>query len=85
VSCEVDHERIPPKTPNKNAHIELFHAILEKERLSKDEYARYQEAHEAVTEFITFYNQRRIHGRDGPYLRAVALYVRQHGKGPSSS
>lgn len=23
------HERIPPKTPNKNAHIESFHSILE--------------------------------------------------------
>jgi putative transposase len=61
-TCVVDHERIPPKTPNKNAHIESFHAILENERLSKDEYASYQEAYESVTEFITFYNQRRIHG-----------------------
>jgi putative transposase len=24
-----EHERIPPKTPNKNAHIESFHAVLE--------------------------------------------------------
>lgn len=64
-ACEnllVEHERIPPKTPNKNAHIESFHAILERERLTKQEFSTYQEAYETVTEFIEFYNQRRIHG-----------------------
>ena len=25
--CKVDHERIPPKTPNKNAHIESYHSL----------------------------------------------------------
>lgn len=58
----VVHERIPPKTPNKNAHIEAFHAILERERLMKLEFTSYPEAYEAVVEFIEFYNQRRIHG-----------------------
>lgn len=54
-TCEklgVEHERIPPKTPNKNAHIEAFHAILERERLTKQEFTNYQEAYETVTEFI---------------------------------
>lgn len=61
-TLEVEHERIPPKTPNKNAHIEAFHAILERERLTKQEFTNYQEAYETVTEFIEFYNHRRIHG-----------------------
>ncbi len=42
----VEHERIPRKTPNKNAHVEAFHAILEQECLSRHE----------------FESQRRIHG-----------------------
>lgn len=64
-TCEsnnIEHERIPPKTPNKNAHIESFHAILERERLSKYEFASYQEAYHVVTDFIDFYNKRRMHG-----------------------
>ncbi|MFC7061683.1 integrase core domain-containing protein [Halobacillus seohaensis] len=27
----MEHERIPPKTPNANAHIESFHRLLEDE------------------------------------------------------
>lgn len=64
-ACEsnnVEHERIPPKTPNKNAHIESFHAIIERERLSKYEFADYQEAYQVVSDFIDFYNKRRMHG-----------------------
>lgn len=63
--CEqlgVAHERIPPKTPNKNAHIESFHSQLESDRLSVSEFENYQAAYAVVTEYITFYNQRRIHG-----------------------
>ena len=64
-SCEqfsVEHERIPPKTPNKNAHIESFHALLEADCLSRHEFSSYQEAYELVSEYIRFYNERRIHG-----------------------
>ncbi len=65
MSCtdfRVEHERIPPKTPNKNAHIESFHSILEKECLARHEFQSYQEAYETVTNYLLFYNQRRIHG-----------------------
>lgn len=62
VSFGVEHERIPPKTPNKNAHIESFHAILEDECLRWAEFDSYSNAHKTVSEFITFYNERRIHG-----------------------
>lgn len=61
-SYNIEHERIPPKTPNKNAHIESFHAILERERLARYEFNSHQEAYQVVTEFIQFYNKRRIHG-----------------------
>lgn len=59
---EIEHERIPPKTPNKNAHIESFHAVLEDECLRRYEFVTYAEAHEAVGDYIRFYNERRIHG-----------------------
>jgi putative transposase len=62
--CEevvVEHERIPCKTPNKNAHIESFHRILEDECLGRWEFERYEEAYEAVLEFMERYNHRRIH------------------------
>lgn len=62
--CEeikVEHERIPCKTPNKNAHIESFHRILEDECLGRWEFETYAEAYEAVLEFMERYNHRRIH------------------------
>lgn len=62
--CEevhVEHERIPCKTPNKNAHIESFHRILEDECLGRWEFESYEEAYEAVLEFMERYNHRRIH------------------------
>ncbi|MBA4493259.1 integrase core domain-containing protein [Paenactinomyces guangxiensis] len=58
---EILHKRIPP-TPNKNAHIESFHSSLEKECLIKHEFQSYPEIYQAVTDYIDFYNKRRIHG-----------------------
>jgi putative transposase len=52
---------IPCKTPNKNAHIESYHSILEEECLGHYEFYSYLEAYEAVTQFRKFYNQQRIH------------------------
>jgi len=61
VTLGVEHERIPCRTPNKNAHIEAFNAILEDECLSRHEFRSYAEAYEAVSEFIKKYNTIRIH------------------------
>lgn len=58
---EMEHERIPPKTPNMNAHIESFHRIMEDDCLSDRELETYGEAYKAVMEFMDFYNNRRIH------------------------
>ncbi len=62
VKFEVEHERIPRKTPNKNAHIESFHAQLEREKLTRVELTTYQDAYAAVSDYIDFYNTRRFHG-----------------------
>ncbi|WP_159101823.1 integrase core domain-containing protein [Paenibacillus popilliae] len=59
---DVTHERIPPKTPNKNSHIESFHSLLEAECLQRYAFSSYQEAYEIVTNYIRFYNERRMHG-----------------------
>jgi putative transposase len=62
--CEkrkIVHERIPPKTPNMNAYIESFHATLERDLLSKEHYATFEEAYESVAIYISFYNKRRMH------------------------
>lgn len=59
---EMIHERIPPKTPNKNAHIESFHAILESECYQRHEFENYQQAYDVVSKFIHNYNHNRIHG-----------------------
>lgn len=61
-SLNVEHERIPPKTPNLNAHIESFHSILEKDCYARNEFASYTEAHKIVTEFLDFYVNRFLHG-----------------------
>jgi putative transposase len=58
----VFHERIPPRTPNKNAHIESFHSILEAECYGRHEFETYPQTYEIVTQFIQDYNQQRIHG-----------------------
>ena len=62
--CEragITHERIPPKTPNMNAYIESFHATLQRDLLTKEDFDTFQEAYEAVANYISFYNNRRMH------------------------
>lgn len=56
------HERIPPKTPNKNAHIESYHSIIEAECYQRHEFESYPQAYEVVGQFIQDYNRIRIHG-----------------------
>lgn len=63
--CEeykMEHERIPVKSPNKNAYIESFHSILERECYQREIYMTFEEAFKSVDRFIEFYNQRRVHG-----------------------
>jgi putative transposase len=59
--CEIKHERIPPRTPNMNAHIESFHRVFEDDCLSRWQFETYGEAYREVNEFMVYYNERRIH------------------------
>lgn len=55
--CEAEgitHERIPPKTPNMNAYIESFHATLERDLLTKEVFATFQEAFDAIDAYMDF-------------------------------
>jgi len=64
-TLSIEHERIPPKTPNLNAHIESFHSILERDCYRRNEFDDYKQAHKIVTEFIDFYDHRFLHGSLG--------------------
>lgn len=55
------HERIPVRTPNKNAHIESYNSILERECLGRYEFLSFAHAYRIVSEFVNFYNTTRIH------------------------
>lgn len=49
------------KIPNKNAHVESFHRILEDECLKFNDFQSYVEAYTTVKDFMKFYNNRRLH------------------------
>lgn len=64
-ACEIgtlEHERIPPKTPNMNAYIESFHSLLERDLFRKQTYETFEEAYASVDQYMDFYNHRRLHG-----------------------
>lgn len=63
-ACEelgIEHERIPFKTPNKNAHIEAFHRLLEDECYSRHEFMSYAEVYQVIAKYIRYYNKQRLH------------------------
>jgi len=57
-----EHERIPNRTPNKNAYIESFHSVLELDCFRRNSFETYQQAFDVVDRYIRFYNERRMHG-----------------------
>ncbi|MDF2606261.1 MAG: transposase [Bacillales bacterium] len=59
---KVEHERIPPKSPNLNAYIESFHSVLERECFRINEFITFEQAFKTVENYISFYNERRFHG-----------------------
>ncbi|MCI1859849.1 MAG: IS3 family transposase [Sporolactobacillus sp.] len=60
--AQLDHERIPNKSPNYNAHIESFHSVLERECFQMHDFEFFEEAYYWIDRYVTFYNQRRYHG-----------------------
>ena len=61
LEINMHHERIPCRTPNKNAHIESFNKILQEECIGINEFDNYMGAYESVSDFMRYYNKRRIH------------------------
>jgi transposase InsO family protein len=61
LEINMHHERIPCRTPNKNAHIESFNKILQDECIGINEFDNYMGAYESVSDFMKRYNKRRIH------------------------
>lgn len=58
---EIDHERIPVKSPNLNAYIESFHSILEDECYSRYLFKSFAHVYEVITDYMDYYNNRRRH------------------------
>ena len=61
-SVSFDHEFIPARDCNKNAHIESFNSIFETEFLQVWYFANYEQAYVETVNFVSFYNSKRIHG-----------------------
>lgn len=80
-NLNIEHERIPVKTPNKNAHVESFHRILEDECFKINEFETYTEAYRIVNEFMIFYNERRLHSSLG-YIPPKEFYNLHLGENP---
>jgi putative transposase len=81
-SCtEIDvyHERIPSRTPNKNAHIESFHRIFEDECIGVYEFNSYKDAYNEVSRFMKRYNNNRIHS-SLKYKTPNEFYTQNLGK-----
>jgi putative transposase len=69
----VEHELIPYKTSNKNAHIESFPSILEEECLARYKFNSFREAYEVIHKFMDYYNNVRIPSKIG-YLTPSGYY-----------
>ncbi len=72
-SIEIEHQRIPIKTPNMNVHIESFHSILEEECYSRNEFQSFMEVYFIVSEYMKYYNYRRRHGSI-KYMAPIRFY-----------
>lgn len=75
-TCEklnIHHEQIPVKTPNKNAHIESFHNLLQNECLKYFSFTSFKEAYKEVVKYIDYYNNIRIHSAIG-YVTPMEFY-----------
>ena len=57
----IPHERIHPATPKKDAHIESFNSILEREVIRRFEFETFDEAKSTIERFVYFYNNERLH------------------------
>lgn len=65
LELEIEHEFIPCATPNKNAHVESFFSIIEREFLEVQYFRDFADAARKLESFICFYNNERVHGSLG--------------------
>jgi putative transposase len=73
------HERIPSRTPNKNAHIESFHRIFQDECIGVYEFESYKDAYFEVSRFMKRYNTNRLHS-SLKYKTPNEFYAQNLGK-----
>lgn len=78
-TIDVYHERIPSRTPNKNAHIESFHRIFQDECIGVYEFDSYKDAYYEVSRFMKRYNTNRIHS-SLKYKTPNEFYTQNLGK-----
>lgn len=57
----VIHERIPPKSPNYNAHIESYHRYLQDECLVGKLFENINQAETVIYNYVDGYNTKRVH------------------------
>lgn len=69
----VNHERIPPRTPNMNAYIEAYHSILEDDFMQHMIFESFEDAVAKLDRYVKYYNKVRIHGSLG-YLTPEQYY-----------
>lgn len=62
-SLDLTHEFTPIRCPNKNAFIESFFSIFEIEFLQVRYFENLKDVHQQVYNWITWYNERRLHGK----------------------
>ncbi len=61
-SEEVKQEFTHIATPQENSYIEAYHSILQSEVVERFELSSYYEAKLIMTNYVEFYNAKRIHG-----------------------
>jgi len=79
IEIDIYHERIPSRTPNKNAHIESFHRIFQDECIGVYEFNSYKDAYIEVSRFMKRYNTNRIHS-SLKYKTPNEFYTQNLGK-----
>jgi putative transposase len=80
VEMDLQHEFIPPSTPNKNAHVESFNSILEIEFLQVRYFRDFADAYKQTFEFIERYNNYRVHKSLGYRCPDDAIKALQNGE-----
>ena len=65
LEIDLEHEFIPPRASNKNAHVESFNSILEVEFLQTRYFRDFADAYAQTVGFMEHYSGRRIHGSLG--------------------